>query len=89
MRRRWRKALSLFSGAGGVGLGFAQAGFEALACVEIDLHCCETLRAADEPGELRASIIELDIRSVDPPALMFELRLESGELDLLYGGPPC
>jgi hypothetical protein len=66
-------------------LGFAQAGFVALACVE----CCETLRTADERGDLRASIIESDIRSVDPSALMCELGLVSGELDLLYRRPLC
>lgn len=38
-------ALSLFSGAGGMDLGISQVGFDIIACIEIDPHCCETLRA--------------------------------------------
>jgi DNA (cytosine-5)-methyltransferase 1 len=34
-------------------------------------------------------VIEDDIRLVDPKALMSQLKLKPGELDLLCGGPPC
>ena len=36
-------ALSLFSGARGLDVGVLQAGFDVLACIEIDPHCCATL----------------------------------------------
>ena len=39
------KAISLFSGAGGMDVGVLQAGFDIKACVEIDKNCCATLRA--------------------------------------------
>ena len=38
------KVISLFSGAGGFDIGLEQAGFETVACVEIDPDCRATLR---------------------------------------------
>ncbi len=46
MIKRQMTAVSLFSGAGGMDVGVMQAGFDVLGCVEVDPHCCETLRAA-------------------------------------------
>ena len=83
------KAISLFSGAGGMDLGVQDAGFEVLAQIEIDEHCCNTLRAAKERGSSKTMIIEEDIRSVNPGGLLEEFDLQKGELDLLFGGPPC
>jgi DNA (cytosine-5)-methyltransferase 1 len=69
-------------------VGVSQAEFDILACLEIDPHCCDTLRA--NAGRLSGpKILEGDIRAVDPNALMDELGLEPGDLDLLCGGPPC
>lgn len=82
-------ALSLFSGAGGMDIGVMQAGFDILACVEIDPYCCETLRAAITREQRRTRIIEEDIRNINPIDLMRELFMEPGDLDLLCGGPPC
>lgn len=83
------KALSLFSGAGGMDIGVADAGFDVLAAVEMDQNCCATLRANMERERRAARVIEADIRTISPTGLMGELGLEPGELDLLYGGPPC
>jgi len=83
------QALSLFSGAGGMDIGVAKAGFKVLACVEIDPHCCETLRANIGERKDGARVVEADIREVDPRTLMKELNLKPGQLDLLFGGPPC
>jgi DNA (cytosine-5)-methyltransferase 1 len=69
-------------------VGVSQADFEILACLEIDPHCCDTLRANCDTLT-QPKIIEGDIRQVDPEALMEELALQPGELDLLCGGPPC
>ncbi|HEX2372826.1 MAG TPA: DNA cytosine methyltransferase [Actinomycetota bacterium] len=79
-------ALSLFSGAGGMDLGVRQAGFRVLASVELDPHCCASLRANAEP---ETKVLEADIRTVAADALRDELGLRPGELDLLFGGPPC
>lgn len=89
MSENMLSAVSLFSGAGGMDLGVMQAGFEIIAYVEIDPHCCETLRAAAIRENRRTRVIEDDIRKIDPVQLMGDLCLKPGELDLLCGGPPC
>jgi DNA (cytosine-5)-methyltransferase 1 len=86
---RVRLALSLFSGGGGMDIGVMEAGFSVIACLELDPHCCETLRAATAREERSTRVIENDIRQVDPKELMAQLNLRPGELDLLCGGPPC
>lgn len=84
-----KTAVSLFSGAGGMDLGIIQAGFDVLACVEIDPHCCDTLREAAMRERRNTQVREDDIRAVEPEKLMHQLLLLPGELDLLCGGSPC
>lgn len=81
-------ALSLFSRAGGMDIGVQDAGFNILAQIEIDEHCCNTLRAAREREKRDTKIVASDIRAIDPAKLRQNLHLEKGELDLLFGGPP-
>ena len=76
------KAISLFSGAGGLDLGFAQVGISTLACVEIDPHCLNTLAHNTE-----AKILGCDIRQLDPVMVRDSLGIST--IDLLHGGPPC
>ncbi|MCL1889090.1 MAG: DNA cytosine methyltransferase [Desulfovibrionaceae bacterium] len=83
------QALSLFAGAGGFDIGVRQAGFSILAAIEIDPHCCSTLRSAQERENTQTKILEADIRTISPEKLMPDLGLAAGELDLLFGGPPC
>lgn len=82
-------ALSLFSGAGGMDIGIRQAGFEVLACVEVDPHCCQTLQNAIKREGLKTILFEKDIRQIDPSQLKADLGFQAGELDLLSGGSPC
>ena len=70
-------------------IGVMAAGFEVVACIEVDPHCCETLRAAAAREGRNTRVIEDDIRQVDPKELMSQLELKPGQLDLLCGGPPC
>ena len=88
-KKRSLKAISLFSGAGGMDIGVLQAGFDVLACVEIDPNCCETLRANNEISQRTTKIYEGDIRELDPKQLLKDLSLKKGGIDLLFGGPPC
>ena len=82
-------AISIFSGAGGMDIGVTQAGFDVLACVELDHNCCDTLRENIRRQRLNTKVYEGDIRAFSPEALMEELNISVGEIDLLFGGPPC
>lgn len=81
------KAVTLFSGAGGLDLGVHDAGFQILASVEMDKNCCDTQREWTKGSGTK--VIEGDIRNVDAEMLRDELGLKEGELDLVCGGPPC
>jgi DNA (cytosine-5)-methyltransferase 1 len=76
--------LELFAGAGGLALGFHQAGFEILDLIERDSACCATLRAnADylgwkDPGQLEAR----DVTSMD-------FGVYHGKVGVLTAGAPC
>jgi DNA (cytosine-5)-methyltransferase 1 len=83
------KSISLFSGAGGMDIGVIQAGFNVLASIEMDPNCCETLRSATKRERRKTQVLESDVRLVDPKILQADLELAEGELDLLFGGPPC
>lgn len=83
------QALSLFSGAGGMDIGVEAAGFDILAQLEIDEHCCSTLRTAKQRNARPTRIVHADIRNVGAHALRETLGLAAGDLDLLFGGPPC
>ena len=81
---RMLKAISLFTGVGGLDFGFEAAGFETAVALEMDAVSCRTLR-------LNRSwpVIEGDIHSVSSGTLLEAAKLEAGEADILIGGPPC
>jgi DNA (cytosine-5)-methyltransferase 1 len=81
------KAISLFSGAGGMDICFNAAGFEILASIELDPACCDTLR--ENLRNSKTVVIEEDIRNINGAFLCDKLGLKVGELDCLFGGPPC
>jgi DNA (cytosine-5)-methyltransferase 1 len=83
------KAISLFSGCGGMDVGVVQAGFELLACVEMDPYACESLRTNIHQNGDETQVFEQDIRQINPKDCMATFNLVAGELDLLCGGPPC
>jgi DNA (cytosine-5)-methyltransferase 1 len=69
--------LSLFSGAGGLDLGFERAGFHPMGSVEIDSHCVRTLRHNCPTWP----VLEADVREYEPSA---DTRPE-----VLLAGFPC
>lgn len=78
------KVISLFTGAGGLDLGFEAAGFDTAVAVEMDARCVETLRA-----NRSWPVIERDVGKVPTDELLETGGLEVGEADILIGGPPC
>ncbi len=76
--------ISLFSGVGGLDLGFEAAGFRTAVALEMDRVCCQTMRLnRDWP------VIESDIHSVASSDLLGVAGLRPKEADILIGGPPC
>lgn len=84
-----KSAISLFSGGGGLDIGIEGAGFRTLACIEKDANACETLEYNQARYFGHAKVINASVTDVDINALMRELGLRKGQLDLLFGGPPC
>jgi DNA (cytosine-5)-methyltransferase 1 len=76
--------LSLFSGGGGLDIGFHQAGFRIVACVEINVAACNTLRAnVGRYLEPDCHIVNKDIGGLAPEDITHE------KIDFIIGGPPC
>lgn len=78
------RVLSLFTGAGGLDLGFHLEGFEIAACVEVEPLFCESLEM-NKPKYLPRGclVIPKDIRD-------FDYSLLGGlKIDFVIGGPPC
>ena len=78
------RAISLFTGAGGLDLGFEAAGFVTAVAVEMDARCVATLRA-----NRSWPVIEDDLGKVTTDDILTAGRLGRGEADVLIGGPPC
>lgn len=78
------KAISLFSGIGGLDFGFEEAGFETRVALELDRYSCRTMRL-----NRNWAIIEDDINKVASEDILSHAGLKPGEADVLIGGPPC
>jgi len=80
--------ISLFSGAGGLDLGFHAAGLRTAVAVEMDHRCCDTLRA-NKSARNPWAVIESKVEEVTSEAILDAGRLAPGEAEVLIGGPPC
>lgn len=71
--------LSLFSGAGGMDIGFQAAGIDVLWANDFDRAACETYEA-NGLGKIEHG----DINKFIPDLKKFQ-----GDVDVVFGGPPC
>jgi DNA (cytosine-5)-methyltransferase 1 len=80
------KAVELFAGAGGLGMGISKAGFQATQVIEWDKWCCDTIRlnrqAGVSPVKAWPEPTEGDVRQLN-------FRSLEGDVALVSGGPPC
>ncbi|EON3038124.1 DNA cytosine methyltransferase [Enterococcus faecium] len=75
--------IELFSGAGGLSLGFEEAGFKNIFAVEYDTTIAQTYKLNFPENNLIVS----DIKAIDNNKIK-ELTLGK-EIDVVIGGPPC
>lgn len=83
------KAVELFAGAGGLGMGLSLAGFKPEAVVEWDKWACDTVRenvARRYPLVADWPVFEGDVREW---ILDFSALPQAESIDLVAGGPPC
>ncbi|WP_226338485.1 DNA cytosine methyltransferase [Arthrobacter sp. UM1] len=79
------KAISFFSGAGGLDVGLENAGIESILYCEMNKECRMTL-AKNRPN---AALIG-DISKFDGKKIREYARLDDDEeVDIMHGGPPC
>jgi DNA (cytosine-5)-methyltransferase 1 len=75
---QYMQAISLFSGAGGMDIGFSRAGYETVWANDLDPVACETFRA-NGLGDIECGDLKL---------LLPHLKQFRG-IDIVFGGPPC
>lgn len=75
--------VSFFTGAGGLDLGFMQAGFDVKMCVEREAVFCETLRH----NHPHIPVIHADIMELTVERIWEETK--EREFDVFIGGSPC
>jgi DNA (cytosine-5)-methyltransferase 1 len=77
--------VDLFAGAGGLSLGFEQAGFDVAAAVEYDpIHC-----ATHEFNFPDCAAICRSVADIDGKYIRDHSRIGSQPVDVLFGGAPC
>ena len=80
-RRHGLRALSLFSGGGGLDLGFERAGFDHVASFDVLEICGATLRRSRPDWQVFRGSAG-DVNRVDWSRF-------AGAADVVHGGPPC
>jgi DNA (cytosine-5)-methyltransferase 1 len=78
-------AVDLFAGAGGMTLGFEQAGFDVVAAVEVDpIHAA--VHSFNFPN---SSVMCRDVTQVTGDEIRLAAGIGTGKVDVVIGGAPC
>jgi DNA (cytosine-5)-methyltransferase 1 len=77
--------IDLFAGAGGMSLGFEQAGFEVVAAVEIDpIHC-----AVHEFNFPKSKVLCRSVVGLSGSEIRLKAGIGDRRVDVVFGGAPC
>ncbi len=79
------RAVELFAGAGGLGMGVSRAGFVPVVVIERDSYCCDTIRE-NQRRDL-SPVNHWPLTQGDIRDFKFS-KIKSG-IDFVSGGPPC
>ena len=71
--------VSLFTGAGGLDVGFGQAGFDTIWANDLNVDACATFDRNHSKGVIRCGPLDKFIHQLD----------DLSPVDVLVGGPPC
>lgn len=78
------KAISIYTGVGGLDFGFEAAGFDTCVALDLDPVACRTVRL-----NRNWPVLEGDISAISSATILATAQLAPGEADVLIGGPPC
>ncbi|PYE42143.1 DNA (cytosine-5)-methyltransferase 1 [Rhizobium sp. PP-F2F-G20b] len=84
-RRSGPLAISLFSGAMGLDLGFEAAGYEVVFAADNMRAACETIRK----NRPQLPVFDGDVRTLSSSIIRDQAQVGTAEIDVLIGGPPC
>jgi DNA (cytosine-5)-methyltransferase 1 len=81
--------LALFSGGGGLDLGFSAAKFNIVLSSDIDKHSCETLKLNQSKRKFLTQhpILCEDVKNITADTI--DLLTNNKKIDFIIGGPPC
>ncbi len=85
------RVISLFSGGGGMDLGFSATGYDIRMAVDTDEFACQTLlRNQGKRRFVRRSIVvKEDVRNLRGKDILNTCKIKKRELKVVIGGPPC
>lgn len=78
-----------FVGAGGSHLGFKNNGFKSVFVNDLEKICIDTL-LFNNPEMRETAVVKIDdMRNLNPNEILNEMKMEPGDLDVMFGGIVC